>query len=449
VSAGRQSVVVLALCAAGLFVSHARAAGPLFTAAELRADLAQLDRALHEMPPDLAHSANVPQVERAIRDMDVALAASPPLDRDAAWRLFATLNPLLADGHLFIGFVDWRADTRAHLDAGGVLFPFAMRVTPDCQLNVRAEPPGQPSPLVGARLLAVNGVGADALCEQLLARLHGDTRAFRADLLSRRFFFFYWKVFGAPASFDLQWAGAAATQRVAGSARLPQLLADESSFARQFRLQYVGDQPAAVLTLGTFAWPDEQQVLDFTRDAFMKIHDRHVHTLIIDVRDNGGGNDAEWIEGVMPYIATRPFRTASRVRKRVVVADPAKHETLGSVVERPVDAWFPPGRGNPKFKGQVYVVTGTGTYSSAVVFANVTQDFGFARIAGPAGSARASVSGGARRTTLTHTGLIVVAPRFVLERPSGAHEPELFTPDIDFDDSQPLSALADRAATHR
>ena len=119
----------------------ARAPAPTFTATQLRADLREIERALHDMPADLSHSADLAALEGAIRDIDDKLERSAPLDRDAAWRLFATLNPILADGHLFVGFVDWRGDTRAHLAGGGTLFPFAVRVTPECELSVRNDKP--------------------------------------------------------------------------------------------------------------------------------------------------------------------------------------------------------------------------------------------------------------------------------------------------------------------
>ncbi|HEV8443555.1 MAG TPA: hypothetical protein VGQ27_08740, partial [Steroidobacteraceae bacterium] len=99
----RKLLILFAVVAAP--VAPAAPPTPTFSAIELRADLAEIDRAVHDMPPDLGHSADVPRLERAIREMDASLASSPPLDRDAAWRLFATLNPLLADGHLFVGFV--------------------------------------------------------------------------------------------------------------------------------------------------------------------------------------------------------------------------------------------------------------------------------------------------------------------------------------------------------
>lgn len=69
------------------------------------------------------------------------------------------------------------------------------------------------------------------------------------------------------------------------------------------------------------------------------------------------------------------------------------------------------------FQGRTYVLVGPATYSSAVLFANVMQDYGFARIAGTGGAVRSRQSGGVERYRLAHTGLAVWVPRFVLERP--------------------------------
>jgi hypothetical protein len=91
----------------------------------------------------------------------------------------------------------------------------------------------------------------------------------------------------------------------------------------------------------------------------------------------------------------------------------------------------------------VYVAVGPGTYSSAVVMSTVFQDFGFGQVIGPKDSVRANSSGGTRRTTLTHTGLVVVAPRFVLTRPSGAKQPALLAPDIPCSERQSLVDFAD------
>ena len=413
---------------------------PTFTSAQLRADLQEIRKALFEMAADLSHSVDATDLEKAIRKLDARLADSPPLTRDEAWRVLATLNPLLADGHLFVGFVDWRGDVRAHLASGGTLFPIGVRVTTDCDVSMREARSPSMQGLEGSRIRTVNGAPMRDLCEQMIERVHGDTRAFRADLLARRFWFYYWKVHGAPARYVLGF-DSGGTLDLAGSTALPDILAAEQSFDRQFELTVLPD--AAILKLGTFAWPKKDEVLAFTKDAFESLHEWKTKTLIIDLRDNGGGNDDQWIEGVMPYLAPRRWRTASTYRKRVVVADPAKGEKAGDVVDGEMQAWYEPQHADPlHFNGKVYVAIGPGTYSSAAVMTTVFQDFGFGKIVGSGGSVRTSQSGGTRRTTLTNVGLIVVTPRFVLRRPSGAKTPELLMPQIEFDDSASIVDIA-------
>ena len=56
---------------------------------------------------------------------------------------------------------------------------------------------------------------------------------------------------------------------------------------------------------------------------------------------------------------------------------------MGDIVDGEVETWIPPQPDNPlRFTGKVYVLVGSATYSSAVVFSNVVQDFGFGTIAG-------------------------------------------------------------------
>jgi len=432
----RRVGILAVLCIA----QAAAAAPPTFTPEQLRADLAALATALRDMPPDLAHTTDPKKVTDALGELERQIGTTP-LDRDAAWRLFATLNPLLGDGHLFVGFVDWRAETRAHLQSGGVLFPFEMVASPDGELRVSQALGGGASEVAGVRVEQINGVDAGEVTAALLARVHGDTPNFRAALLSRRFWLYYWKVFGAPAQFDIAIAGEEKSRRIAGSNALPAVLADEDSFERQFRVELLPDK-TAVLTVSSFAWGDKAQFLAFTHDAFAKLHAAGTKRLVIDVRGNGGGNDEMWIEGILPYFASKRYRWASHYRKRVVVADAAKHEAVGDIVDGEVDTWTPPQPDNPlRYSGKVYVLVGPGTYSSAVVFSNVVQDFGFGIIAGMGNSVRTATTGGTRRTTLPNSGLIVVSPRFVLTRPSGATVPALLTPDLEVRDLAQLLAV--------
>jgi hypothetical protein len=357
------------------------------------------------------------------------------LDRDGAWRELSTLNPLLADGHLFLGYSSWRDEAARHLQAGGTLFPLEVAVGVDGVVRIAADLGGAPSALAGREIKSINGLPAATVANKLLAHVHGDTPRFRAALLSRRWWFFYWKVYGAPAAFDLVLDKPSATplHRTASRAQ-PAVLVGEDVFDHQFRLELLPDD-VAVLTVRTFSWPEPKAFFDFTRRAFEQMQAAGIRTLLIDVRDNGGGDDSMWLEGILPHIANRPYRWASRYTKKVVRPDSAKGERLGDVQSGTVDSWTPPQPDNPlRFHGRTYVLVGPATYSSAVLFANTMQDFEFAIIAGEGASVRSTQSGGVQAIKLPNTGLTLWSPRFLLTRPSGRNEPKWLTPDIHIED---------------
>jgi hypothetical protein len=425
------NMIKTSLFALALLACTASAAEPRFAPEQLREDLAVLERTLAESHPRLSHSVEPQALADAVRTLAGRLSA--PMARDEAWAAFATLNPLLADGHLFVALQDWRGEAGSHLAAGGRFFPFEVTVGVDGAIRVVSLLGGAATPLAGARIASVNGHEAGDVARDILARAHGDTPSFRAELASRRFWFYHWKLFGAPASYAVTFADAAPAN-LPGSSATPRFLADEAAFERQFTFELLAGR-AALLTVGTFDWPEKEEFLAFTREAFTRLRKAGTQTLVIDVRANGGGDDDFWIEGILPYIATSPYRWASAYEKRVLEEHRDAGETVGSVVAGPLDRWIQPEPDNPlRFGGEVAVLVGRSTYSAAILFSNVVQDFGFGRVAGTGGNARASQSGGVQRTLLPNTGFAVYWPRFILVRPSGAAEPALFEPDIPVED---------------
>lgn len=411
-----------------------------YTSQQLRADIDALQAGIAATHPQPSHSVDPTQLQLALDGLRQRIRGD--LDRDGAWREFATLNPLLADGHLFVGYSSWRDETARHLQAGGALFPFEVVVDIDGTVRIDADLGGSPSALAGRRIESINGLPATAVAKELLSRVHGDSFRFRAALLSKRWWFFYWKVYGDKAAFDLvlQEPSGIRLRRAASTAQ-PAILDGEEMFDRQFSIELLPDN-AALMTIRTFAWPEQKEFSDFTQRAFEQMKAAGTRTLIVDVRENGGGDDAMWLQGLLPYFADKPYRWASRYTKKVVRPDASKGERLGDVLSGVVDSWEQPQFDNPlRFRGRIYVLVGAATYSSAVLLANTMQDFGFAVIAGEGASVRSAQSGGAQKIDLPNTGLALWSPRFVLTRPSGREEPEWLTPDVPIKDD-PLKPQA-------
>lgn len=393
-------------------------------------DLQALKQGIAQTHPDPAFSTDPVRLAAALRALEDELRRGP-LTRLQAWRAFARLNPLFADAHWVVNLPDREALVKAHLQAGGGLFPFAVQVEPSGELRIRAQPGGGATRLQGRRILRINGREAQAVVHELLAYTSGDTPAFRAELLSRRWSLVYWLLHGAPDAFELALEGSPEPLRVSASRELPEPFQTQS-FEQTFHLQLHPEQSAAVLTLNAFVSDDKPRFHAFIEDVYARLKATKIRHLIIDVRANPGGDDDLWKGPLLRLVAKQPFRNASTYVKKVLAGRASGTEKVGDVVHGQVESWVQPDLENPlRFEGQVYVLVGRLTYSSAVLFANVVQDFGIGQLVGAGGTQRTQQSGGIQKSVpLPHTGLELFVPRFVLTRPSGLREPAWVTPDI-------------------
>jgi hypothetical protein len=434
-------LALAALCCAPLHAEPAR-----FTPSQLQQDLQFLRSAIESTHPEPTLRSGRPAYEQAFQTAHDKL--DRPMSRDEAWRVLAAMNPVFNDGHLGVVLPDWRAETRTYLQAGGKLFPFEVMIDGQERLRIVHALGGGTTALAGLEVESINGVPAAHILRELAALVHGDTPAFRSKLLERRFWLYYWKNYGAPQRFTLQAGGQ--WLQAAAATQAPAVLAGDTSFeqAFQFRLLPGG---AGLLTVKQFHWPDTQRFYDFTERAFTAMREAGTRTLVIDVRENGGGDDALWKNGILRYIADKPFRNGSSYVKKVLEGRAGPGEKVGDIVTGNVDSWVQPEPAHPlHFGGKVFVLVGDLTYSSAILFSNTVQDYGFARLVGAAGYAYVRQTGGTQKQhVLPNTGLEVVVPRFVLDRPSGKREPALLQPDIVLaDDPYDRDALLNALLRH-
>ncbi|WP_306521787.1 S41 family peptidase [Rheinheimera sp.] len=400
-----------------------------FSPAQLKEDLQSLRTFIDVTHPDISHSASPAELERTFLQIETSL--KKPLTANEFWHQTAKLNPLFNDAHWSVNLPQDQSDMQQLIKKTGGVFPFEVHMRPDGELTVLALAGGADTSWRGATIESINGVLAPLLSRQLLALRHGDNPLNRANLLGPSFQLYYAKVFGSPAEFKLQLkqndkiteVKLPASQMAAVIGKTSEKFADNFSYA-------VLDNKTAYLKLGTFSWPDEQEIGVFTKDAFGKIQQSRAKTLIIDVRENRGGNDSAWIDHVLPYLAERPFRVGSWNTKKVVASRASATEPAGLVIESEFKTWYQPHLSNPlRFTGKVIVLTGRRTYSSAVQFCNVMQDFGFATLVGEGSYARSRSTGGIQFFTLPHSKLKIIVPRFWSARPQGGFTEQLLTPD--------------------
>lgn len=404
--------------AVALLTFAADAPAQVIDVVALQADLRIALDTIQHQHPDLAHSVGKAELERQLRKIRGQL--DHPMRQAEAWRVLAQLNPVLADGHLFIGLPDWRERSAEAIRQGAGFFPFEVRLDSSEYPVIVAGLGGSPTPLAGRRILAIDGRNARDVARSLLARMHGDTQTSRRALLAQRWWLLHSTLYGNPAGYDLVLSGSGERHRVPAGHALPAILQRDASFDRLFACRIDADGSAR-MTVASFFWKDKARFFRFTRDCFARMKDAATNRLLIDVSTNGGGDDDMWKDGILRYIATRPYRHGSNYVKR---------EPTGAVTKGAIETATQPVADEPlRFAGKVSVLVGPLTYSSAVLFSNVVRDYRFGTLVGTGDAVRTRQSGGVRNVTLPNTGLVLSYPRFVLDPPSGRRAPAYLQPD--------------------
>jgi len=340
------------------------------------------------------------QAVRALRaDLD------QPMTPCAFHRRVAPLVTALDDGHTTLGFgrcFGSFAETKR-------MFPFDVALTDSTAVVLRGYR-DEASVSPGTRIVAVDGTPVHTLHDQFLRHVSGARPAYRRQKLeaqSDTFKFFLWHVSGMEAPFDLT---------VRGEGRGERNVTVDGVPADTLRARRAEDDPplyayrslesrTGLLTVRSFGAPagDFEDFLDATFDQIRRAGTDH---LIIDVRDNGGGQ-SDRAEELLRYLASSPFVLADTlaVRASETFKTRMKQKHLpavvrwlpvqyldaqgravwgapeGCVVEMPGEH-VSPHDADERFDGRVSVLVNEGTFSAATQFASAIKELGIGTLVG-------------------------------------------------------------------
>ncbi|HEV7768354.1 MAG TPA: S41 family peptidase [Thermoanaerobaculia bacterium] len=175
----------------------------------------------------------------------------------------------------------------------------------------------------------------------------------------------------------------------------------------------------------------------FIDDAFQKIQAARSPILIIDLRDNPGG-DNSFSDLMVAWFASRPFRFSDdysikaspeirrQFAKQVAESDDdgivtQMHQALKDRKDGDIVPFELP-RVSPRqdrFEGRVFLLLNRHSYSNAASVAGMVQDYGFAKVIGEETADLPTSYASSAQFTLPHSGLVVTYPKGYFVRPSG------------------------------
>lgn len=199
---------------------------------------------------------------------------------------------------------------------------------------------------------------------------------------------------------------------------------------------------------------DDREFLAFIDDAFEKIIAADTRDLVIDLRNNPGGDKA-FSDPMIAWFADREFQFYSSFRFKVSaptrkamlereeeykdlpasparvlkeMADLVRTREDGEIVELQIDSARP--REGERYTGRVYAIVNRHSYSNATAVAALLQDYEFATIVGEATNDLPSSYGAMETFTLKHSGIDVHYPKSWFVRPSGDASARGVQPDV-------------------
>ncbi len=405
--------------------------GPMIAQADLVSDFDGWLAGMKALNPDIARRADLKTLDREAAKIRAMLNA--PMNRRVAWTRFAELNPWLHDGHNGIYMPDYRDALAAYVAKGGHILPIEVRFAADGSLRVFAVPPGVETVGVGDRVERINGRPVAEILEAMMRRATGDREAQRRAWVTRRFGALYWLLYGDTGQYDLLLRGSSCSYgvRLEGGTSLPVTVQDdprpEDLFASRVLEGGIG-----YFRVDSFGPEDKQALADAAKQAFTDFAAAHITALIIDVRENGGGDDPLWQQSLIEYITTKPYVQLSGYEQRVTKDNADPGDVVGSIRrDKKYDKRFTPTPDNPlRFSGPVYILDGPFSYSATIQFIVAAQDFGIAKIAGEETAALSCQSGQSHSVAMPKTGLNAVTPIIAYTRPSGTGCARGVIPDV-------------------
>ncbi len=377
----------------------------IYSSTQLNSDLDYLVKSIIETHPNPFTVVSKSDFLKQVGEIKMQLANGA--DYRKFYQLVAPLVASVSDGHTAVNFPG-----RKIMTDDSELFPFVA----SCDFQKKAitldDFVGEESPFpLGSQLVSVNGILAEQIIDKIVANTSGESKEYRLKKGSSFYFFgFILKTyFDFEGDFEIVYKAGNTKQKTTVKPvtfkGLQEIMKAKSKSNKKpteeiadYSLLLKPEIKTAIIDFRYF--DDEQKFGIFLKTTFDTISKLGIRNLVIDIRNNGGGNSVLG-DKLFAYIAKKPFTQygATEVKysqlqkdfyKRKCADDSSFCETSkflseqkNSVVEvLKADGLIKPNVTPNRFDGKIYLLTSWRTFSSAANFAQCFKHYKMGTIVG-------------------------------------------------------------------
>jgi len=328
--------------------------------------------------------------------------------------------------------------------SGGTIFPLEIAFEEGKSL-IRKNWSNNKAIEIGSEIMSINNQSIDDVLQQIYPLISAERNYFKLakiELIS--FPRLYWQAFGEQKNFEIEIKkdGKIEKHQIKAISLIEDYEVKRNElFSEKRELQFLNQ--AAYLKPGNFGG-DEEKYRRFIDSSFVEINKQKLPNLIIDLRNNLGGDDS-FSDYLVSYIADKPFRWYSEftlktsailkahVRENYDTNNPFWQSVLthedGSIYAYEFDEYKPQPI-EKRFSGKVYVLINRQSHSQSAVTAAQIQDYEFATIVGEETGDFPSLYASQYSFVLPHTGIDVKISKGFIVRVNGSKKAEGVIPDI-------------------
>lgn len=386
----------------------------LLTPSQMQADFDLMRHALEEAHPGLYRYSTKAEMDRMFDAQRAKLTR--PMTRSQFEVVAAQTLASIHCGHTRMG---WDPDMEAAI-RNGRTFPLRVTFEGERLMVLLNQTPDDRTIWPGMELISINGRSVPDLIKQFWAVTYADAgieTAKRHDI-ANDFQKDYWWLVGQPEDFTIsardtesgrtvvaKLAGVTEAQRKANhnpvnDAMLAGLAKARGDSYEKLSLRFLKDPDIAEIRIPSFMGDDYPH---FIEETFHTLHAKRTKTLIIDLRNNGGGEDGNGIM-LVSYLTDKPFHYVDLATVKTITWSFQDHwdakrldaEQLArlrkGLIPNPAGGFFVTeklqdsiGEKQPArfpFRGKVFILIDGGTFSTAADFCAVAHHLKLATFIG-------------------------------------------------------------------
>lgn len=303
----------------------------------------------------------------------------------------------LRDGHTYI-----EPDEYFIFKSATYMFPFRLKLHFNRLLVEYAL--SDLENLQGQTLIAINGQPVTEFLRPALRKISGESDTFRlAKFIDRQQFYGAWcdLLPSSPVTMHFMDKGGQFSTHLIDlislhtyNSFIAEYDLDENNLP-SFHRFYHGDK-TCYYRYNDFV--DSEDERSYIAHLFREMHKRKTDSLIIDVRNNGGGNSAMGYY-LLGFLTNQSYRMFSRVDTKLSEllfkqrTEFTPYSSLASLVVSELMKSEPPEQQADIFKGTLYLLIGPRTFSMAAAFAAVIKDYQIGQLIGEETGGRRQTSG--------------------------------------------------------